>query len=121
MGVVHHSVYPVWYEVARTDFIKLAGVSYSQMEDWGIMLPLIELSSKYIAPCTYEDELVVRVKIGELSPVKIEFVYEVFKNGQEKPINTGKTLHLNKSFKPINLKKNHPTLFEKISEFYKKD
>ena len=43
MGIVHHSVYPVWYEVARTDFIKQVGMTYTQMEQIGIMLPLVEL------------------------------------------------------------------------------
>ena len=44
MGVIHHSVYAVWYELARTDFIKKVGISYSQMEEMGILLPLSELT-----------------------------------------------------------------------------
>lgn len=53
MGVVHHAVYPVWYEVARTDFIKQVGMTYSQMEQMGIMLPLIELQCRYLLPAHY--------------------------------------------------------------------
>ena len=49
MGIVHHSVYPVWYEVARTEGIKKIGISYSEMEKLGIMTPLSELNCKYIA------------------------------------------------------------------------
>ena len=41
MGVIHHSVYAVWYELARTDFIKKVGISYSKMEEMGILLPLL--------------------------------------------------------------------------------
>jgi len=120
MGIVHNSVYPIWYEVARTDFIKLAGISYTEMEKMGIMLPLIELKCKFIGAAKYEDELIVAVKISELSPVKIEFSYEIFKESNEKPINTGYTLHLwvNKDFRPINLKKNFPALYEQIAKFY---
>ena len=33
MGIVHHSIYPIWYELARTDLSKLAGFPYSKMEE----------------------------------------------------------------------------------------
>ena len=48
MGIVHHSNYPVWFEIARTDFIKALGVPYSVLEEKGLMLPLIGLSCRYI-------------------------------------------------------------------------
>ena len=44
MGITHHAVYPVWYEQARTDFIKKLGISSSQVEQLGVMLPLVDLS-----------------------------------------------------------------------------
>jgi acyl-CoA thioester hydrolase len=90
------------------------------MEKMGVMLPLIELKCKFIGAAKYEDELTVAVKISELSPVKIEFSYQIFKEGNEKPINTGSTLHLwvNSDFRPINLKKNFPALYEQIAKFY---
>ena len=46
MGIIHHSVYPVWYETARTEFIKTSGITYSQLEKKGIMLPLSEIGCK---------------------------------------------------------------------------
>ena len=50
MGIIHHSVYAVWFEAARTEFIKMTGISYTQLEKSGIMLPLSELCCKYILP-----------------------------------------------------------------------
>ena len=47
MGIVHHSRYYPWFEVARTDFIKKIGMSYTEMEKMGIMLPLTETAAKY--------------------------------------------------------------------------
>ena len=44
MGVVHHSVYPVWFETARTRFSQEMGVPYQEMERMGLMLPVRELS-----------------------------------------------------------------------------
>ena len=52
MGIAHHSNYAVWFEVARTDFIKAAGISYTDVEKEGIITPLTSLECKYklIAP-----------------------------------------------------------------------
>lgn len=43
MGVVHHAVYPVWFEMGRTEFLRHAGMSYRAMEDLGLQSPVIEL------------------------------------------------------------------------------
>ncbi len=117
MGIVHHSVYPVWYEAARTDFIKLFGMTYSQMEKSGILLPVVEVTSKYIGSARYEDELDVTAQVKRLTPARIEFYYEVFRKGEEKPLNTGTTTHawVDSNFRVMNMKKTHPDLFEKLS------
>ena len=117
MGVVHHAVYPVWYEVARTDYIKLIGISYSEMEKLGIMTPLVSLNCRYRGSAFYEDEITVRVHISELSAAKIRFVYELFKSGENRPFHTGDTLHGwvdTKTFRPINMKKAFPEIYKKM-------
>lgn len=118
MGIVHHSVYPIWYEAARTEAIKKIGITYSALEKNGIMTPLVELNSKYIFPAEYEDVLTINVEISKLTPARIVFNYQIFKSGIEKPINTGSTIHawVDRDLKPINLKKQFPDIFEKISE-----
>ena len=114
MGIVHHSVYPIWYELARTDFIKLIDLTYSKMEEMGIMLPLVSLTCNYKKPADYEDELIIRTSISKLTPARIEFYYEVYKNNEI--INTGTTVHawVGKDLKPINLKKNYSEIYSKI-------
>lgn len=116
MGIVHHSVYPIWYEAARTEAIKKIGMNYSTLERNGVMLPLVELNCKYNIPAEYEDVLTITVEIAKLTPARIVFHYQIFKNGIEKPINTGSTIHawVGKDLKPINLKKQYPEIFEKI-------
>ena len=115
MGIVHH-VYPIWYEAARTEAIKKIGMNYSTLERNGVMLPLVELNCKYNVPAEYEDVLTIMVEIAKLTPARIVFHYQIFKNGIEKPINTGSTIHawVGKDLKPINLKKQYPEIFEKI-------
>lgn len=116
MGIVHHSVYPIWYELARTKFIKEIGITYSQMEEMGIMTPLSELYCKYIYPACYEDILTIRVHVSKITPARVVFNYKVYKEGIEKPINIGTTTHgwVGKNLHPINLKKEFPEIYSKI-------
>lgn len=116
MGIVHHSVYPIWYEFTRTEFSKNMGISYVSMEERGLMMPLVELSCKYIRPADYDDTLTVRAWISKLTPARIEFSYEIYKEGIL--INTGYTLHawVGKHLKPTNCKKNFPDIYQKLQE-----
>ena len=50
MGVAHHANYPVWYEIGRTDFIKLFDTTYTEMEEAGVMTPLLNLTCHYGLP-----------------------------------------------------------------------
>ena len=120
MGVAHHSVYPVWYEEARTNFIKSClNISYSEIEKMGILFPLSKLSCKYIKPALNEDILTIHTYIKNVSPVKLEFEYKIYKNDQL--INTGYTEHpfVTKDFKLINLKKQNIKLYNIINSAYK--
>ncbi len=120
MGIVHHSVYPIWFEAARTDFLKQAGMSYSKMEADGFFLPLIELSCKYKSPAHYEEDIIVRTKISKMTYVKIEFSYQVIRECDNYLLSEGSTLHafVNKSLKPVNFAKSSPELFKAISCLY---
>ena len=79
MGIVHHSVYAVWYEAARTDFCKACGFSYKEMESRGVLTPLVSLECKFIKPAFYDDTLTIKTRISKLTPARVEFFYEVFK------------------------------------------
>ncbi len=113
MGIVHHSVYPIWFELARTDLSKKANFPYSKMEEQGIMMPLVELNIKYISPAYYDDNLTITATVSKLTPARIVFNYEVYRANLEKPICTGYTVHAltNKELKPINTKKLFPNIY----------
>ena len=119
MGIVHHSVYPIWYELARTDLSKQVGFPYSKMEEIGLFTPLVELNCKYFSPATYDDDLVVTATVSKLTPARVVFSYEVFKeNNMDKPINIGYTVHaiVNKDMKPINTKKLFPNIYNAMEK-----
>ncbi|HEY8421465.1 MAG TPA: thioesterase family protein [Thermoclostridium sp.] len=123
MGIVHHSVYPIWFECGRTDFIKKAGMTYSQMEREGIKLPLRSLKCNYFYPSYYEDEIIVKTRIADLTPTRITFYYEIFRRGILKPIVTGETEHIwvNGNLRPVNMKKYKPELFDKIYAIFSEE
>lgn len=107
MGIVHHSRYYPWFEVARTDFIKEFGGSYSKMEEAGILMPLTESHARYFGGLTYEDEAVVLCRLAEMGVAKCRFEYEVYRKSDNKLMTTGYTKHgfVDKNFVPVNLKK----------------
>ncbi len=118
MGIVHHSNYAVWFEAGRTELINKCGISYSEVEEKGILLPLLELKCKFISSSTYEDKIIVRTRIKSYSKTRLIFCYEVFKEqDMTKPITTGETVHVwtNSELKPINLQKHFPELYHIIS------
>lgn len=118
MGIVHHSNYPIWFEAGRTDFIKTAMISYSEIEKKGYMLPLIELNCNYISASKYEDEIRVNTSVKDFTKTRITFYYEVFANNSEKPVATGETVHVwtDTSLKPVNLAKAAPEIYEIICQ-----
>lgn len=124
MGVVHHAVYPVWFEIARTDYIKAAGMSYAEIERAGVMLPVAGISCKYRLPAKYDDELVITTKITRLNAAKIEFFYTVTKKGGSEILAEGTSSHGfvdSKTFKPINFKKQNPAFFAVLEKYAKID
>ena len=118
MGIVHHSNYPVWYEVARTKLIKEMGIPYSKLEEQGILLPLLEMHSRFIKPSTYEDELLITARITHFSIVKLTVEYEVFLKSTGELINTGSTVHaiVEKDLRPCNTKKKYPEFYRMLEE-----
>ena len=121
MGIAHHSNYPIWYEIGRTDYIRLFGTSYTEMEESGVMIPLINLTSRFIRPALYEDRLIVRTWVIDMSAARILFYYTVRRiepDGSETELAYGSTEHGvvdAKTFKPCSIKKRLPELYEKMN------
>ena len=111
MGIAHHSNYAVWFEVARTDFIKAAGISYTDVEKEGIITPLTSLECKYKKAAFYEDQLQIHASLTKLSPVRLEFSYKVTRGRGPDRYWKNNTWYGDKDLKPINVKKEHPEIY----------
>lgn len=102
MGYVYYGHYAMYYEVARVESLRQLGLTYRELEEMGVMMPVLENKSKYIAPAKYDDLLKVVTTIKEKPGVKIRFEYEIF-NQAGTLINQGETLLVF-----INMKTNKP-------------
>lgn len=91
MGYAYNGNYISYYEVARTEALRSIGLTYSRLEDEGILLPILENWSKYLAPAYYDDLTEIRVFVKKIPGVKFEFEYE-FYNDQKELIHIGKTI-----------------------------
>ncbi|SKC74079.1 acyl-CoA thioesterase [Ohtaekwangia koreensis] len=91
MGYVYYGFYAMYYEVARVESLRQLGLSYKEIEAMGIMMPVLENHSKYLAPGRYDELLRIVTTIPEKPSIKIRFQYEIF-NEEDKLINRGETL-----------------------------
>lgn len=90
MGYVYYGNYATYFEVARVETFRAMGFSYKEMEEDGILMPVLEYKTKYIRPAKYDDLLTIKVKITDQPKVRIRFEYEVF-NEKEELLNVAET------------------------------
>ena len=82
MGVAHHSRFPVWFEMGRTELLRATGWTYRQFEEEGVFLAVIDLAIKYRKPARYDDLLMLHTSIEGGSRVKIKHSYQL-KHGED--------------------------------------
>ena len=82
MRLAHHSMYAVWFEMARTELLRQRGVCYRSIEERGWYLVVARLSTRFRKPARYDDELDIEVRLASCSGAKIEHTYEVRRDGE---------------------------------------
>ncbi|MBL7848662.1 MAG: acyl-CoA thioesterase [Cyclobacteriaceae bacterium] len=91
MQYVYYGNYAMYYEVGRVESLRQLGMTYRELEAMGIMMPVLENHSEFLAPALYDELLRVVVTIREKPTVKIRFHYEIF-NEKNTLIHRGETL-----------------------------
>jgi acyl-CoA thioester hydrolase len=74
-GVVHHSVYPVWFEMGRTELLRANGVAYRDLEAAGVFFVVARLQIKYHRPAEYDQNLELETTCSLVTPGKVEHIY----------------------------------------------
>ena len=116
MGYVYYGNYAMYYEVGRVESLRQLGLTYKELEEMGVMMPVLENKSKYISPALYDDLLRIVTTIRVKPSVRITFEYEIF-NGQDKLIHLGETL-LAFVQKNNGRRCRPPAVFQKVLEPY---
>lgn len=90
MGYAYYGVYAQYYEVGRVEAMRVLGFSYKDVENRGILMPVIDYAINYKKPAFYDDEITIVTMVRELpKSARIVFDYECF-NAQNELLNTGK-------------------------------
>ena len=107
MGIVYYSRYFEYFEEARTEMLSSIGLDYSNVEENGAMLPVIEAHCEYKKGATFSQDLIVKTYIRELPKVKINFEYKICPAGSDEILLTGYTVHActNLEGKPVKMPK----------------
>jgi len=81
MGVAHHTTYPIWFEMGRTELCRTGGISYRDLEAQGVMLAVIALEVRFRAPARYDDVLDLETTLARVTRVKLVHTYRLLRNG----------------------------------------
>ncbi len=76
-GVVHHSVYPVWFEMGRTELLRVNKVAYKDLEAAGVFFVMAELNIRYRQPARYDEKLELDTACTKVTASKIEHSYKL--------------------------------------------
>ncbi|MDR2664922.1 MAG: acyl-CoA thioesterase [Oscillospiraceae bacterium] len=116
MGIVHHAVYPLWYEMARMDFFAEVGFPFEDMRERGVNPAMVDMRIQYRAPAGYPQTLRATVRLGECAPRKLELLYEIADEGGA-VINEARTFHVwtGPDGKAFDMKQNLPGDYEKFA------
>jgi len=77
MGVVYHGNYAQYLEMGRISWLRSLGLSYSEMEAKGVILPVVSLQVKYLKPALFDDLVTVKTSLKKIPKVRIEFEYTI--------------------------------------------
>ncbi len=108
MGVAYYGNYYAWFEIGRNEFVRSLGLTYRGLEEQGVMLPVIQSQCSYKVPAKYDDLILIRTGISELTGARVTFVYDIVRKEDEVLLAQGSTTHAfvdAGTLKPLNVKK----------------
>lgn len=121
MGIVHHSNYIRYFETARTEFIRHEGLPYENIEEMGIMIPVLAVSVDYKIPAVYDEILSITCRFTKLKYASFEMEYEVRNDetGELHAVGWSKQAFTDETLKPVAIRKAAPVVHEVFSRLYK--
>lgn len=77
MGFAHHSVAVLWFEMGRVSWLRNRGLSYRELEEQGVLLPVVDITMKYHTPGRFEDRLAIQTRLIALGKTRVTFANRV--------------------------------------------
>lgn len=93
MGIVYHTNYIRWFELGRSELMRQLGVAYTELEKFGLNLPVTKVSCHYLASAKYDQLLVVETKFDYIKRASIKFNSKIWDENQQKVLVEGYTIH----------------------------
>ena len=106
MGIVHHSNYIRWFEAATTDFMEQIGLGYEQLEERGILSPVLSVEADYLRMVHFGEIVTIETYIKEYNGIKLTVGYEIFSDRTDMVHCRGTSKHcfINRDGRPLSLK-----------------
>ena len=91
MGIVYYASYLRFFEMGRNEFLRAHGGTAHDLDDDGILMPVIEVGARYLAPARYDDEITIATRLAKLERVRVRFAYRLSRG--DEPLTEGFTVH----------------------------
>lgn len=119
MGIMHHSNYIRIFEETRVDFLQQAGFPFSEMENRGLLMPVLSVDCSYKHPLKFEDRFEVDLTITKFNGVSLYVSYIITNANNGKICATGSSSHCftDEELKPVRTKKAHPDIFKVFNDY----
>lgn len=123
MGVVHHSNYIRWFEEARSYVFDKIGLGCREMEEIGIISPVVGVSAKYKTMAKYYDTVIVEMAITDFTGVRFKIRYTVKdkKTGDIRCTGNSEHCFINPEGRILSLKRDHLDLYEQLLPYITKE
>lgn len=93
MGVAYYANYLRWFEMGRNEWLRSLGVTYREIESWGVFAPTTQAYCHYLAPARYDDRILIETDVEYLRRASIKFVYKILKEDDSTELANGYTIH----------------------------
>lgn len=93
MGVLYNAEYLHLFERARSHHCRSLGLSYKEIEQRGVFLPVRNASCRYRSPARYDDLIQLRCGISEWKRASMTFIYEMYDENRNRLLAEGMTEH----------------------------
>lgn len=123
MGIIHHSNFIRWMEEARMNLMDQMGFSYKAMEEMEILSPVLSVQCEYKSMVHFYDTVIIEAKIAAYNGIKMKVCYRITdkESGELRAVAQSEHCFLNRSGKPISLKRVYPELDTKFFTLYDED